>query len=77
MPVGLVETGEGPFDRFPVQARTNVWVVGNVAVVVEIDEGMAAHGVVKGKRCEYKQEAKNNVPLLRRGEQSLSLGGPA
>src|SRR5579863_395941 len=73
MPVGLIKAGNRPLDRVPVQPGANVSVVGDVAVVVEIDEGMMNDRVVERESGEDEKQAENKVALLR-GRKQLGRG---
>ena len=50
MPVSLLLGDESPGDCVPAQAVVDVMVLGDVAVVVIVDEGMAIDRVVEGQR---------------------------
>ena len=57
VPVGDVERGEGPGDPLPGQARRcTARVLGDVAVVVEEDEGVAGDARVERERREREGE---------------------
>src|SRR5579863_1859519 len=75
MPVGLIKAGNRPLDRVPVQPGANVSVVGDVAVVVEIDERMMSDRVVERESRDHEKQPENEVTLLRRRKERL--GGPA
>ena len=50
VPVARVIRDQRPFDRVPRQAALNVDVVGDVDVVVVVDVGVLADGVVRERR---------------------------
>src|SRR5579872_4145073 len=75
VPVSFVESSERPLDRWPTHPCTNVSVVGDVAVVIVVDERMAADRVVEGKGRQDKKKAENQISLFGRGEDSLGFCG--
>src|SRR5579872_2690482 len=75
VPVSFVESSECPLDRWPTHPCTNVSVVGDVAVVIVVDERMAPDRVVQGKGRQDKKKAENQVSLFGRGEDSLGFCG--
>ena len=66
MPVSLLRGSEGPSDRVPAQPVADVRILGDIAVVVIIDEGMAVDRVIERQRGYHKQEAQNYVAFFRR-----------
>ena len=69
MPVALLHGCQCPCERVAGQAVSDVRVLGDVAVIIVIDEGMAVDWVVQGQRGDHQQETENDVALFWRGEQ--------
>src|SRR5437762_11625435 len=55
MPVGLLETRECPANRAPSQSGTDVSVLGNVMIVIEVDEGVLIDAVRSEERRVGKE----------------------
>ncbi len=64
MPVSLLLGSESPGDCVPTQAVADVRVLGDVAVVVIIDEGVAIDRVVERQTSRHEQEAQNYIALF-------------
>lgn len=47
-----------------MQPGANVDVVGDVAVVVEVDERMMGDWIVERESCDYEKKSENKVTLL-------------
>ncbi len=73
MPVSLLGSGHGPSDGVPVQALVDVRVLGDVAVVVIIDEGMAVDRVVERQGRDYQKKAQDDIALFGRREKTCGL----
>ena len=56
MPVVFVERGEGPRNCPPAKARLDVRVLGNVGLIVVVDEGIMVDGIVDGDGCQDEQQ---------------------
>jgi hypothetical protein len=74
MPVGFVEAAERPLDRLPMKSSANVGVVGDVAVVVEINKWMMNDRVVQRESCDDEKKAENEVALSRGRKKCIGLG---
>ena len=61
MPVGLIKAGECPLDRLPMQPRANVDVVGNVAIIIEIDEGMMNDGLYSASVAATRRRPRTRL----------------
>ena len=71
MPIGLIVGGESPRDRVPGEPRLNVVVLGDIAVVVVIDERVMNRRVVKSRGGDYEDKAENQGTLRWLSEQAL------
>jgi hypothetical protein len=54
-----------------MQPGPHMSVVGNVAIVVEIDKGMVNDGVIKCESSRDQKQPKNEVAPPGRGEESF------
>ena len=75
MPVSLLRGGKGPGKGIPVQTVVDVKVLGDIAVVIVIDKGMAIDRVVERERGDNQQETENDIALFGRGEKTRLLRG--
>ena len=64
MPVALFLGGESPGDRVPVQTVVDVRVLGNVAVIVIIDERVAVDRVVERQCGDDQEKTQNDVAFF-------------
>ena len=72
MPIGLIVGGESPRDRVPSEARLNVEVVRDIAIVVVIDERMMNRRMVKNDGCDHEDKTQNEGLILRSSEPARS-----
>ena len=77
MPVRLIERGECPSYRFPVKTRPNMRILGDIAIVVEVHETIARHGIVESKCGHHQQQPQHNFLLASGAEKSLVFDGRA
>ena len=61
MPIGLIVGGECPLDRVPVEPVLNVNVLGDIAIVVVIDERMMNRRVVKSERWRLQGQGQERM----------------
>src|SRR5580700_11022901 len=73
MPVRLLGGCQRPRDSVRGQALTDVQILGDVAVVVIVHEGMVVDRVVEGKSDYRKKQAQDRVALFGRREQARWL----
>ena len=73
VPIALLHGGEGPDGCVPVQTVTDVRILGDVAVIVIVDERVAIDRVVERQRCHHQQETQDYVALFGRREKSRWL----
>jgi hypothetical protein len=70
MPVSLLHGGEGPGDRVPGHAVVDVRILGDIAIVVVVDERVAIDRIVERQRDYYEQETKDYVAPFGRREKA-------
>ena len=70
MPVGLIGGGECPGKCVGGEALEDVYILGDVAIVVIVDEGMAIDRVVEDQRDYRQQQADYGITLFWCGERS-------
>jgi hypothetical protein len=70
MPVSGVVRGESPSHGVPVKTISDMSVVGNVNVVVVVDEGMAFDRIIKSNGKNDKQKTKKVEMPAGRSQQS-------
>src|SRR5579862_509056 len=70
MPISLLGRSERPTDRIPAEAGANVRILGDVTIVIVVDETMPVNRVIDRQRGHYEQKRKNKIPLLRRSKQA-------
>ena len=86
MPIGFIVGRECPPNCVPVQARLDVNIVANVAVIIVVDERMMAYGIVKRERGNREKHPENErltkersgqagVFLTRRQQMDLNTPG--
>ena len=61
---------ECPLHRRPSEARSDVWVVGEVRVVVIVEKPVVSYGAVEGKRGGKEQERKKQSVFLRGSKEN-------
>ena len=66
MPIGLIVSGESPRDRVPGEPGLNVEVLGDIAVVVVIDERVMNRRIVKNDGGDHEDKTENKGSLLAR-----------
>ena len=64
MPIALLHGGHGPADRVTGHTIMDMWVLGDVAIIVVIDERMAVDWVVERKCGDYQEKTQNNIALF-------------
>src|SRR5208282_1989392 len=64
VPVQSFRGTKSPSHVVPGESGTNLGIVGNVNLVVEIEKWSAGHRVIECHRCQSKQKAKDQSPLL-------------
>src|SRR5579862_486597 len=69
VPVRIIEAGEGPADRVPCQSGLNVGVLGDVAVVIDIDKFVVDKGIVESQSEHHQQQTQNRDSLFERSER--------
>src|SRR5450432_3353484 len=69
VPVHRIRTAECPGDRVPTQSRLNVKIVGDVLIIVKIEELKMRNRIIESQRQHCQQQAKDEGALLRRGKQ--------
>src|SRR5208283_1430241 len=75
VPVVVVVSGERPLDRFPLQSGLDVSIVRNVAIVINVGEGMMVHWIVKRDGCDDEEQAEEQCLLAGRVEETHASGG--
>ena len=70
MPVRLLGRSQRPGESIGGQPLPHVRILGDVAVIVIIHEGMAVDRVVERERDDRQQQAHDRVPLLRIRKQA-------
>src|ERR1039458_7633850 len=75
MPIGSIVGGESPRDRIPVKPGLSVDILGDIDVIVVIDEWVLDRRVVKNDGGDYQDKAENKRSLLRSCEPGSSEPG--
>ena len=69
MPVRRIVSSERPFHRVPSETSSYVRVVGDVVVVVKIDEGIVPNRQVGEHGQQNQGKGEDESPLTRRRKQ--------
>src|ERR1035437_10230734 len=72
MPIGLIVAGESPRYRVPGESCLNVEILGDIAVVVVIDERVMNRRGVKNDGGDHQNKAEDKRLLLRSSEPARS-----
>src|SRR4051812_26731445 len=64
MPVPLLHGGHGPGDRVRGYTVVDMWVLGDVAIVVVVNERIAGYWVVERQGGDDQEKTQNNVALF-------------
>ena len=68
VPVRLFKRGERPADSAPVKARTYIWILDYIAVIVVAQESRMHGAAVDRQSTRRQQQAKNDSALAARSE---------
>src|SRR5271167_3937786 len=71
MPIRGVKRGERPLHGVPVKAGLNLEVADHIIAVIEGDERIAFHGMVKRHRGDDEQKSESKPPLFRQRLRAL------